>query len=364
MSAHLAMPPYQPYPAGVGTGIRYGDYYWNCPAEMDNVPLKEAADADVPVPEPEEKTLQNPELSPASSSSGTRMRYTPDSATSPNTEPPSPHPAIRMGGVESGGGVKKAKSRTAFSQEQLQTLHQRFQTQKYLSPQQIRELGSALGLTYKQVKTWFQNQRMKFKRCQKETQWMEKGTCLSQAGYLDFNPSYHQGCPVSASRNIQTVTNVHQSYGGSQTYGSGQSLYPFVAIEEEGFFGKAGGACSAQQAMGFFSQQKMNFYHGFPANMDYASMETEDGYHFQSASVNAPSFPGSQLYTTLAMASQVISAVRATDVLRYPSDSLIVVIIIAHVSVHEGSHSTSQITQKRHPWNEATLGRRVAARQK
>uniref|UniRef100_A0A674JIJ7 Homeobox protein NANOG-like n=1 Tax=Terrapene triunguis TaxID=2587831 RepID=A0A674JIJ7_9SAUR len=238
-------------------------------------------------------------LSPASSSSGTRMRYTPDSATSPNTEPPSPHPAIRVGGVESGGGVKKAKSRTAFSQEQLQTLHQRFQSQKYLSPQQIRELGSALGLTYKQVKTWFQNQRMKFKRCQKETQWMEKGTCLSQVrrgfimgSYLDLNPSYHQGCPVSASRNIQTVTNVHQSYGSSQTYGSSQSLYPFVAIEEEGFFGKAGGACSAQQAMGFFSQQKMNFYHGFPANMDYASVETEDGYHFQNASVNATSFPG------------------------------------------------------------------------
>ncbi|XP_038243337.1 homeobox protein NANOG-like isoform X2 [Dermochelys coriacea] len=202
------------------------------------------------------------ELSPASSSSGTRLRYTPDSATSPNTEPPSPHPAIRLGGVEGGGGVKKAKSRTAFSQEQLQTLHQRFQSQKYLSPQQIRELGSALGLTYK------------------------------QAGYLDLNPSYHQGCPVSASRNIQTVTNVHQNYGSSQTYGSGQSLYPFVAIEEEGFFGKAGGACSTQQAMGFFSQQKMNFYHGFPANMDYASMETEDGYHFQNASVNATSFPG------------------------------------------------------------------------
>ncbi|XP_074976657.1 homeobox protein NANOG-like isoform X2 [Caretta caretta] len=262
MSAHLAMPPYQPYPGGVGTGIKYGDYYWNCPGEMDNVPHKEAADADVPVPEPEEKTLRNPELSPASSSSGAPMRYTPDSATSPNTEPPSPHPAIRMGGVESGGGVKKAKSRTAFSQEQLQTLHQRFQSQKYLSPQQIRELGSALGLTYK------------------------------QAGYLDLNPSYHQGCPVSASRNIQTVTNVHQSYGSSQTYGSGQSLYPFVAIEEEGFFGKAGGACSTQQAMGFFSQQKMNFYHGFPANMDYASMETEDGYHFQNASVNATSFPG------------------------------------------------------------------------
>nr|XP_006119991.1 homeobox protein NANOG isoform X3 [Pelodiscus sinensis] len=180
MSAHLAMPAYQAYPAGVGTGIKYGDYYWNCPGEMDSAPHKEAADADVAVPEPEEKPLPNPELSPASSSSGTLLRYTPDSATSPNAAPPSPHPAIRMGGGGSGGGVKKAKTRTAFSQEQLQTLHQRFQSQKYLSPQQIRELGSALGLTYKQVKTWFQNQRMKFKRCQKETQWMEKGTCLSQ----------------------------------------------------------------------------------------------------------------------------------------------------------------------------------------
>ncbi|XP_006119990.1 homeobox protein NANOG [Pelodiscus sinensis] len=298
MSAHLAMPAYQAYPAGVGTGIKYGDYYWNCPGEMDSAPHKEAADADVAVPEPEEKPLPNPELSPASSSSGTLLRYTPDSATSPNAAPPSPHPAIRMGGGGSGGGVKKAKTRTAFSQEQLQTLHQRFQSQKYLSPQQIRELGSALGLTYKQVKTWFQNQRMKFKRCQKETQWMEKGTCLSQsgfhqAGYLDMNPSYHQGCPVSASRNIQTVTNVHQSYSSSNTYGSGQSLYPFMAIEEEGFFGKPGGACSAQQTMGFFSQQKVNLYHGYPANMDYASRETEDGYHFQNASVNAMSFPGS-----------------------------------------------------------------------
>lgn len=48
-------------------------------------------------------------------------------------------------------GVRKAKNRTAFSKEQLQTLHQRFQSQKYLSPQQIRELAAALGLTYKQV---------------------------------------------------------------------------------------------------------------------------------------------------------------------------------------------------------------------
>lgn len=49
------------------------------------------------------------------------------------------------------GVVKMGKSRTAFSQEQLRALHQRFQNQKYLSPQQIRELAAALELTYKQV---------------------------------------------------------------------------------------------------------------------------------------------------------------------------------------------------------------------
>lgn len=30
------------------------------------------------------------------------------------------------------------------------------------------------------MKTWFQNQRMKFKRCQKESQWVEKGMYLPQ----------------------------------------------------------------------------------------------------------------------------------------------------------------------------------------
>uniref|UniRef100_A0A670ZBR6 Homeobox domain-containing protein n=1 Tax=Pseudonaja textilis TaxID=8673 RepID=A0A670ZBR6_PSETE len=81
---------------------------------------------------------------------------------------------------EENPGSRKVKTRTAFSQEQLEILHHRFQSQKYLSPQQIQELAAALKLTYKQVKTWFQNQRMKFKRTQKETLWMRKGMCQIQ----------------------------------------------------------------------------------------------------------------------------------------------------------------------------------------
>ncbi|XP_009874230.1 PREDICTED: homeobox protein NANOG-like, partial [Apaloderma vittatum] len=236
-------------------------------------------------------------ISPASSSSGTFIQYTPDSATSPTAERPSPHPTFQKVKEEDKGVVKKAKSRTAFSQEQLQILHQRFQTQKYLSPQQIRELAAALGLTYKQVKTWFQNRRMKFKRCQKESQWVEKGMYLPQNGfhqatYLDITPTFHQGFPVSASRDLQAVTNMHQTYSNGQTYGNGQSLYSFMAVEEEGLFGKGGTSCSTQQTMGFFSQQ-MNFYHSYPADVDYVNLESEDTYSFQSTSDNVTPFSSS-----------------------------------------------------------------------
>lgn len=94
------------------------------------------------------------EVSPASSSSGNFSQFTPDSATSPHSASSSPQPTDKpQKGREDGtdDGVRKAKKRTAFSKEQLHTLHQRFQSQKYLSPQQIRELAAALGLTYKQV---------------------------------------------------------------------------------------------------------------------------------------------------------------------------------------------------------------------
>ncbi|KAG2462498.1 NANOG protein, partial [Polypterus senegalus] len=64
--------------------------------------------------------------------------------------------------------AKKRKLRTAFSQEQMEALRQRFQVQKYLTPVEMKTLATMIGLTYKQIKTWFQNRRMKMKRYQKE----------------------------------------------------------------------------------------------------------------------------------------------------------------------------------------------------
>ncbi|NXE28179.1 NANOG protein, partial [Ardeotis kori] len=158
-----------------------------------------------------------------SSTSSSSGNFIPDSATSPHSASSFPQPVVKpqKGREDSMAGVRKAKSRTAFSKEQLQTLHQRFQSQKYLNPQQIRELAATLGLTYKQVKTWFQNRRMKLKRCQKHSLWTERAQCLTQSGfqpstYLDVHPKFHQGYPVTSASNIQTVPPHRKHYGAEQ----------------------------------------------------------------------------------------------------------------------------------------------------
>ncbi|NWV23094.1 NANOG protein, partial [Origma solitaria] len=296
MSAHLATPSYMACPGAA----RYGDYYWFSAGNMDSVPAEEAPAPDA-LPLPAAKTPSPSVDSPASSNSGTFTQYyTPDSATSPTAAvSPSPHAALQKVKAQGKGVVKSGKSRTAFSKEQLIALHQRFQSQKYLSPQQIRELAAALELTYKQVKTWFQNQRMKFKRCQKESQWVEKGLYLPQNGvhqaaYLDIAPTFHQGFPVSTGRNFQAVPSMHQAYSSGQTYGSGQNLYSFVSVEDEGLFGKAGTSCNTQQTMGLLSQQ-MNFYHSYFDNVDYVGVAVEDTFNFQSTSDTVTPFSSSPI---------------------------------------------------------------------
>ncbi|XP_044275272.1 homeobox protein NANOG-like [Varanus komodoensis] len=294
---------YLVYPAGAatGAGMGYDEYCWHSLEEMEPLHCSKGFLAQEALSGQEEKALRNnPDLSPRSSSSGVFTLYTPDSATSPNRQLSSPQPSStpQRRKEESAGG-RKVKTRTAFSQEQLQILHHRFQSQKYLSPQQIRELASALELTYKQIKTWFQNQRMKLKRTQKETLWMRKGMCPSQNSYLNINPSYHQGYGISDGRNVHSLASVHENYAGNQSYGSDHQIYgspqnfcPIVSGEDGSFFGKAAGTCYSQQAISYISQQKMNFYHGFSASVEYATVKMEDGYPFPNVSPSAAALPG------------------------------------------------------------------------
>ncbi|XP_012587824.1 PREDICTED: homeobox protein NANOG isoform X2 [Condylura cristata] len=113
-------------------------------------------------------------VSPLPSSMDLLIQDSPDSSTSPRVKLCSTSEENSTEKKEERIPVKKQKSRTVFSQTQLCVLNDRFQRQKYLSLQQMQELSNLLNLSYKQVKTWFQNQRMKCKRWQKSS-WPKSG---------------------------------------------------------------------------------------------------------------------------------------------------------------------------------------------
>ncbi|NXC42910.1 VEX1 protein, partial [Penelope pileata] len=65
---------------------------------------------------------------------------------------------------EAEGGPAAGRPRTKFSAAQLQELERSFREQRYIGASEKRRLAAALSLSQSQIKTWFQNRRMKFKR--------------------------------------------------------------------------------------------------------------------------------------------------------------------------------------------------------
>ncbi|XP_030309323.1 homeobox protein vent1-like [Calypte anna] len=66
--------------------------------------------------------------------------------------------------VASGTRGRQRRARTAFTSEQVCRMEKTFQRQKYLGASERRKLAAALQLSEIQIKTWFQNRRMKLKR--------------------------------------------------------------------------------------------------------------------------------------------------------------------------------------------------------
>ncbi|KAE8590401.1 hypothetical protein XENTR_v10018047 [Xenopus tropicalis] len=86
-----------------------------------------------------------------------------------------------------------SRARTKFTAEQLEELEKSFKENRYIGSSEKRRLSKVLKLSENQIKTWFQNRRMKFKRQTQDArvEAFFSGLYLPYYGYPDLpTPGY------------------------------------------------------------------------------------------------------------------------------------------------------------------------------
>ncbi|XP_067615153.1 hematopoietically-expressed homeobox protein HHEX [Eurosta solidaginis] len=124
-------------------------------------------------------------------------------------------------------GVKRKGGQIRFTSQQTKSLENRFVNSKYLSPEERRHLALQLKLSDRQVKTWFQNRRAKWRRS-------NQSKCSSSASQmLNQALSGDGAASVVTSSNISSSVEHHAGNICNSSYGSAEGNRDMLSEGDE-----------------------------------------------------------------------------------------------------------------------------------
>ncbi|KAI3378694.1 hypothetical protein SNEBB_005619 [Seison nebaliae] len=124
---------------------------------------------------------------------------------------------------------KQKRARILFSEDQVKYLEELFNHQKYLEPDDRKQVANKIGLSPQQVKIWFQNHRYKNNKQEKEIKkngeikikhksyrsahkfprHQKKELSKSQTSIINENSSTYSSSSVNSSTDKQKITNIN-----------------------------------------------------------------------------------------------------------------------------------------------------------